>query len=316
MGETERITSKLGVEPILRMHTLALIASNITSKHALMDFFAKTFYAYQYKDIDRLFGIIDNILHMLKEFEFIVIGQSSANNNPFVNAYEMMEDKKLKATLLGRRVSELYIDPITAHKIITGLRRAKMISEIGLLQLLANTSEMKPLLGIRQEEFEAINDFILANENELIERPPEEWDIEYEDYLRSIKTAMLFMDWMDEMGEDRILERYNVTPGELRYRLETMDWLLYSAHELALLLGMKDILKIIRKIRVRLKYGIREELITFVKLKGIGRVRARQLYNTGIRNLGDLRKVPLESLERLIGPKTAREIKKQLNQLR
>ncbi|HDD46390.1 MAG TPA: DEAD/DEAH box helicase, partial [Candidatus Aenigmarchaeota archaeon] len=308
-GETERITSKLGVEPILRMHILALIAADQLTTNALLEFFSKTFYAYQYKAIDKLFGIIEHILLMLKGFGFIEINNSHGD---FVSAYELLSDKRLKATLIGRRVSELYIDPITAHKIISSLKHMKCISDIGILQLLSNTNEMKPLLGVRQNEFKAISEFIVANEDMLIEKVPDEWDIEYEDYIRSIKTAMLFMDWIDEMGEDKILEKYNVTPGELRVRIENMDWLLYAMHELALLLGYKDILKEIRKLRIRLKYGIRAELLPFVKLKGIGRVKARTLHNSGIRSLSDLRKIPLHTLERIIGTKTARDIKNQL----
>jgi helicase len=74
----------------------------------------------------------------------------------------------------------------------------------------------------------------------------------------------------------------------------------------------KNTLREIRKTRLRIKYGIREELLPLVVLKGVGRVRARTLYNHGIKKLDDLRKIPLESLERILGPKIAREIKEQV----
>jgi len=47
-------------------------------------------------------------------------------------------------------------------------------------------------------------------------------------------------------------------------------------------------------------------------LRGVGRARARILFSNGLRKLEDLRKIPLESLERIIGPKVAREIKEQI----
>jgi helicase len=84
---------------------------------------------------------------------------------------------------------------------------------------------------------------------------------------------------------------------------------------LALLLGYKELLKHIRKLRVRLEYGVKEELIPLVRLKQIGRIRARKLYNANLKTLSDLRKIPLESLSQIIGPKVAYSIKEQLDQV-
>ena len=48
-GQPEEIKSKLGVEPVLRVHTLALIASNTCqTKQNLFDFYSKTFYSKQF----------------------------------------------------------------------------------------------------------------------------------------------------------------------------------------------------------------------------------------------------------------------------
>ncbi|MEM5797043.1 MAG: helix-hairpin-helix domain-containing protein, partial [Candidatus Aenigmatarchaeota archaeon] len=83
-------------------------------------------------------------------------------------------------------------------------------------------------------------------------------------------------------------------------------------YELALLSGHKELLRPLRKLRIRLKYGIREELIPLVKLKGIGRTRARRLFNKGLDSLEKLEKISLERLSEIIGVKIANEIKKQL----
>jgi helicase len=174
---------------------------------------------------------------------------------------------------------------------------------------------MKPLLSLKKDDFDEINEFLIQEGENLIQKPPNPWDLEYDDYLRSIKTALMFKDWIEEVGEDKLLEKFGITPGELRIRLETADWLLYATHELALLLVMKDFLKDIRKIRIRVKYGIKEELLPLIQLKGVGRVRSRILYNSNIKSLSDLRKIPIESLSRIIGPKIAMDIKNQLNQI-
>ena len=122
----------------------------------------------------------------------------------------------------------------------------------------------------------------------------------------------MFQEWLDEATEDKILTKFRVAPGELRNRLKNADWLIYSMQELALLMGLKELLKDIRKLRVRMMYGIKEELIPLVRLEGIGRVRSRKLYDGGLKSLDDLRKVPMEVLARLIGVTIAKSIKNQL----
>ena len=318
-GEPEEIQSKLGVEPVLRMHSLALISSGITfSKESLLEFFSKTFYAHQYGDLSLLKSKLEGVIEMLKDFGFVKGSErSESDENPFRSASDLVDDEKLEATLIGRRVSELYIDPLTANYIIKNLGKAdNFISPFALLQLISNTLEMRPALSLRKNDFERINELLAENEKLLLEKPPNPWDIEYDDYLRSLKTAWFFSEWAEEMGEDLILENFGVTPGELHVRLSNADWLLYATQELTLLLGLKDLLKHIRKTRLRVKYGIREELLPLVRLKGIGRVRARTLHNSNLRKISDLRKVPLESLSRLIGPKLARDVKDQLNELK
>jgi helicase len=316
-GEPEEIQSKLGVEPVLRMHSLALVASGLAfSKQRLFDFFARTFYAKQYGDLSQLNAKIEGVLEMLKGFGFIRSDKAGAKENPFRRASDLAGEERLEATPVGRRVSELYLDPLTANYLITNLGKAKdFLNSFALLHLISRTHEMRPALSLRKKDFEKINEIIVTNENLLLEKPPNEWDVEYDDYLRSLKTAWFFSEWMNEMGEDRIFETFSVAPGELHVRLANADWLIYSSQELAHLLGMKDLLRDIRKTRLRVKYGILEELLPLVRLRGIGRVRARMLFGSNLRSLADLRKVPLESLSRVIGPKVAKDVKEQLNQM-
>jgi len=319
MGEPEKIQSKLGVEPVLRMHILALIASGITTtKQNLFNFFSKTFYAYQYEDFEDLKNKIEKVVEMLKEWNFVKGEKPPENENPFRTALDISkDDEKLESTLIGKRVSELYIDPLTAHYIIKSLERSDdKISPFVLLHMICRTIEMKPLLSIKKNDIEKINELLSKYEKEFLEPVPNPWDIEYDDYICAIKTAWLLYEWMDETGEDIILENFGVAPGELRVRLNNGEWLLYAVHELALLLGRKKLLKNIKKVMLRLKYGVREELLPLVVLKGIGRVRARMLYNSNIRSLSELRKIPLESLSRIIGPKLAKSVKEQLNEIK
>ena len=141
---------------------------------------------------------------------------------------------------------------------------------------------------------------------------PDRWDIEYDDFLSAFKTSLILEEWINEKGEDYLLDKYRITPGELRNKIEISDWLLYSCEELGNLLGFREKIRIMRKLRERIKYGIKEELISLVKLKGIGRVKARILYDAGFKKISDLRKAPRERLGDLIGVKTAENVMKQI----
>ncbi|MBN2101510.1 MAG: DEAD/DEAH box helicase [Candidatus Aenigmarchaeota archaeon] len=320
LGDPERIQSKLGVEPVLRMHTLALIASGmITSESGLVEFFSKTFYAYQYGDLSELEKVLDKVIKILEDFEFIRTGKNETkkSDNPFRTAAELLKESgsEISPTVLGKRVSELYIDPITAHDFIEGIKvfEKKNATPVGIVQLLCNTIEMIPLLSVRKSDMELVESVVVSNSQNFSKPVPNTWDMDYDDFIRSVKTAMFIGSWMEESGEDVIMDNFNVTPGELRVRLDNADWLSYAMSELAWILNKKTILKEIKKVRIRLKYGVKEELLPLVHIKGIGRVRARMLYTSGVRSLEDMRKIPMASLKRVLGEKLAESVKEQLN---
>jgi helicase len=297
-GEPEEITSKLAVEPVLRMHVLALIATEFCkSKKSLVDFFSKTFFTFQYGNIAEIEGKLVEILNLLKKWKFI----------------EVKKDK-LIATRMGKRVSQLYIDPLTASIFIDSLKEAmrKEIEPFSFLQVICSVPEMEPLLSVRVGEASEIEEFIAKKEENFLQKVPSVEDWEFEEFMKTVKTALMFDAWINEASEDEILTKFKVAPGELRGRLEIADWLVYSLQELALLLGYKELLKHIRKLRIRLQHGVKEELIPLVKLRDIGRVRARILWNSNLRSLSDLRKIPYEKLSSIIGPKIAKSIKEQV----
>jgi helicase len=334
-GEPEKIYSKLGVEPVLRTHVLALIASGATStKKELMDFFFKTFYAHQYKDLSKIEGILNKVIGMLRDFEFIEGDNPTAdkrqrekqkhqpgNEVVFKKASRLLqkENETLRPTKIGRRVAELYLDPITAYKIITSLKTAheskKPIHAFPIIHLASNTMEMRPLMNMRKPDYEEIEGLLTAEEKALLETPPSQWDIGYDDFLRSIKTAHVLNQWAEEHGEDQLLEKYGATPGEMHARLNNIDWLLYSMQELTLLLGHKEQQTPIRKVRIRIKYGVKEELLPLVRIKGIGRARARKLWNSNVRSLKALRDITMVSLSGIVGLRTAESIKNQLGEM-
>ncbi len=298
-GESEEVYSKLAVEPVLRTYLLSLISSGfVKSKKEILDFFEKTFWAHQFEDMERLERIISKMLKLLKEFKFI-----------------QGTHKEYKATLIGRRVAQLYIDPLTAYHLISCLENANgKVKIFSFLQMISHTLEMRPLLRMRAKEYDDIQDFLLKYENHLLEKEPSMYEPEYESYLNSVKTAMFFNDWINEINEGDLLEKYNIRPGETRIKLSIGDWLLYAAEELARMLKKKDLLRELMKTRIRLKNGVKEELLPLLRLREVGRIRARKLFRNGIKDIGDVKKADIMKLGSIVGKKTAAKIKEQVGQ--
>jgi len=128
-----------------------------------------------------------------------------------------------------------------------------------------------------------------------------------------LKTALMFHDWIDENDEEELFEKFNIRPGELRIKLNNADWLLYSSVELARILKLA-VVPDINKLRIRVKYGVKPELLPLLKLKGVGRARSRKLYTHGIKNLGDLKKADVKKLTSILGSKLAVDVKAQVGQ--
>lgn len=311
-GEPEEIYSKLAVEPVLRTYVLSLIASNFANtKKQLFDFFMKTFYANQFKDLRRLYSTVNRIIGMLAEWEFII----RSGEDDFAAANEI-EDEKYRATLLGKRVAELYIDPFTANYIISCIKESsgKSTNEFSFLQMLSHTSELMPLLKVGVKEHDYVQEELMKKYSRLLEKEPSMYEPEYEDFLNSVKTALMFEEWISEKDEDFLLEKFNITPGETRSKIEVMDRMLYATSELCKILHFQYVIKEIIKLRLRLRYGVKEELLPLVRLEGIGRVRARMLFRNKIKDLNDIKNAELSILKQLLGEKIAVSIKNQVGQ--
>ena len=323
-GKPEVIDSKLAVEPVLRTYLLSLISANfISTRDEIIEFFGKTFWAFHFKDMERLIEIIDRMLNLLQEWGFIITGAKSNKNekddsieSEFVSASDVSVDR-FRATLIGRRVAELYIDPYSAHFLIECINRddrTRSLKPIALLQMIMRTNELRPLFSLRQKEYEIVEEILLKYDNHFLEPVPSMYEIDYEEYLDSVKTAIVFDEWINEEDENNILEKYNVRPGELRGKIELADWMLYATEEIARLSKQMEIISDIKKLRIRLRYGVKEELITLLRLDGIGRVRARKLYSNGIRNIADIKNTELVKLTQILGDSLAKNIKKQVDE--
>ncbi len=314
-GEPEPIFSKLAVEPVLRTYLLSLVATRfVGSRKEIMQFFAKTFWAHQFKDFNQLERTIDKMLLLLEEWEFI----RNSSSSEFTSAAEM-KSEAVKPTLLGERVAQLYIDPLTAHEIMLGLAKRPLpkegLSPFPLLQLVSSTLEMRPLLRVKVRETEEMQQALAEYAETLLIDEPSMFDEDYDEFLASVKTSMFFQEWIEEKDEEYLLEKYGIRPGEVHSKLGNADWLLYSASELAKLMQLQPLLRHIAKVRFRVQYGVKEELLPLLQLRGIGRVRARKLFGSRIKNLADVKAADVSTLTQILGSgKLALDIKQQLGE--
>ena len=311
-GEPEDIYSKLAVEPVLRTYVLSLIATRLVKdRDELMAFFARTFWAYQYKDMPRLEATLDKMVALLQDWQFI-----EGKKGDFISAHDLV-GQDYNATLIGSRVAQLYLDPLTAHELIMGINKAttkKVIRPFAILHLLCNRLEMRPVLRVGVKEWELYQGVLAQEGLALLEDEPTLYDPEFDEFLGATKTTKMLDDWMDERTEDQILEKYNARPGELHGKLQEADWLLYACGELAGLLNHKTVIKDFNRVRFRLKYGVREELITLLQIEGVGRVRARLMHNAGIKTIGDVKKADTARLTALLGKGIALKVKKAVGE--
>jgi helicase len=300
LARPERIWSRLAVEKIMRSHVLATIAADFAhTENGIYEFFGRTFYAYQY-DINAIKSIITKILKYLYDEEMIEV---------FGN--------DIHATRFGKRVSELYLDPVSAVIIRGALRRKpKYLTDISLLHMIAHTPNMGPALRPYSREVNRVALFMEEHREEFLVAPQEEWGdrIAYEEFLGEVKTSMVLKAWIEEMSEDWMIEEYKVQPGDLYRTIENAKWLLHASYQLAILFGNKQLLPQTLELQRRIEKGVKKELLPLVKLEGIGRVRGRLLFNSGYRTIDGVKNAPIDDLTGLplIGPKLAKKIKEQV----
>jgi len=271
-AEPEPVRSKLAAEPALRTHLLATVASGFAStRSGILEFLERTLHATQNAERDQLEAVTDRMLTYLERNDFLE-----------------RDGDTLRATGLGHTVSRLYLDPMSAAEVIDGLRDADDApSALALYHLVSRTPDLYELY-LRSGDEEEYTMLAYEREEEFLGRQPTEFEAEFEDWLSALKTARLLEDWASEVDEGEITDRYGVGPGDIRGKVEAAQWLLGAAESLAGELGLACA-PAIREARTRVEHGVKAELVDLAGVRGVGRKRARRLYDAEIRTRADLR---------------------------
>ena len=289
-GEPEPIESKITDDKSLRIHVLSLIVTSPgIKKDEILDFFLQTLGGLQSTKSTIKFGIDIATKFLLTE-DFII-----------------KKGERFVATDFGKKVSKLYIDPMTATyfrdslELVTPGRK----HTFGFLHLISNSEEFFPKFSLRIKDHESLGIMLENYTSELIE-PISEYDCS--------RSLMALQSWITESSEISLASSLKIESGDMHRMVQTADWLLYCLRELAKQGENVELLEELDILRKRVIYGIREDLVELVKIKGIGRIRARKLHNHGIKTLEDLSKIPVKKLSEIdkIGSTLADNIKSQL----
>ncbi len=306
LGEPEDVLSKVGNEMVLRAHVLALIATDTANtRKGLIEFFGRTFFCHQ-RGEEGVEQAVENIVQYLYKEGLI--------RCPGIDFLAEEPEADLKATFFGRRVSDLYVDPVSAVKLRDALLSfTPEKGVLGFMHAVCSTPDMLNLY-LRRDDADILSDMVEQRKGELLFPVPEFDSPDYEYFLSELKTALVLDSWVDEKDEEELLRSFNIGPGDLHNKVEVGEWLLYSMRELSNVFN-KDCYPLLTKLMARMKYGVKEELLELVDLKGVGRVRARSLFKKGFVSREVLREARMEDISRVIGigDVLAERIKRQVD---
>jgi len=301
-GSPEPVESQLWSPRALRIHLLASIASGYVRNYRdILEFFSKTLGASGARIIIAQ-SLIRTTLESLSRMGMLT-----------------KESGEYRPTELGTLVSRLYIDPLTAHLIIEILRDrpASELSELFYLTTIAMTPDFERVRVTRYKEL--IQEAQALADAGEIPPPPSELEVEIDDFawLRAVKIAMILHSWINEVEEDKIIELYGIGMGDLANIIDTATWLIHAASRVCSTAGLSDHARELEVLTLRVEKGVKRDVVELAKIRGVGRVRARALYNAGYRTIEDVARADPRRLSAIpsIGPRIAEEIIKSAREL-
>lgn len=297
-GKVEEVTSALTTMRSLRIHLLASIAAGYVRNEKELDrFFSKTL-AFN----SPVFVVSRSSIHRVID-ELASMGMLK------------LEGKDYIPTELGITVSNLYVDPLTARIIIKYLSYVDDVKDLYYLHLISITPDFNRvrITGYSRLEEDALSlsDLGLIPDINVVK------EVNYNDWLRGFKIALILNDWINELDEDSIIRKYDIGLGDLLTITDTSSWIAHAASAICRTAQLKRHGEKFEVLSKRIDVGVKEDVLELTQLKGVGRVRARILLESGFRTLEDLAKADPSRLARLptFGEKLAYDLIAQAKEL-
>ena len=304
-GSPEPIKSGIIESESLQIHVLSrVVVAPGSDKTALREFFLGTLGGIQSRE-SKVVDMVDATLDFLESEGFIE------------------EKQGYRPTRLGTKVSRLYIRPSTAVYFRTVINHmgkggttpgtasprpagtALHRHDLGFLYAITRCDEFIPWFGMRDGDRSMLDDLVWSNKQEFIT---------HVDSFSCNRSFLGMHYWTDEQSETKISKDLNLESGDMHKIVESSDRLIYCLGQLVREFGRGDLIDELAMLRRRVKYGIKEELLDLATLKGVGRVRARNLYKRGLRTREQLASAKVEKISRVkgIGKVLAASIKSQM----
>ena len=285
-GEPERIESQFSQDS-LREQILATIVAGARSAEQIEQFLDSTFYAYQEGAKVAVFK--EQLNEILLDLE----------SEGLIRIDKDKEDIRLRPTEFGKLSSRLYLSINSALDLREGLTSLKSklqstLSDFELLLLLCRCEEVPPL---RVKEALTIATSLTDN-LELV------YASRY-----ALGSAIVAHAWIDELSYQELKSKFGVYPGEVHTNLYVLEWLSHAAARIARYLGLEPVYARLNELEDRIRHGVRHDLLDLVKIKGVGRVIARNLYSAGFRTHEEVARADLTRLKRIPGVGSRRATK-------
>ena len=207
-----------------------------------------------------------------------------------------------EATMMGERITQMYLDPLSASQLRTGLRRAvrrlvrqnRPVTEFSLLQLATTTPDFNSLWA-KNSDME-VNSLLWLKTNTIEEELLTDITLE-ERLLGYVKSAWMLEKWIEEETLREIETDLDVSPGDVNHRVDLMGWLLAAARQVLLtddvfsedhLAEIDQLSSLIDVLRQRIRHGCKPDLLNLVNIKHVGRARAREMSKIELRTPRDV----------------------------
>ena len=285
-GEPERIESQFSQDS-LREQILATIVAGARSAEQIEQFLDSTFYAYQEGAKVAVFK--EQLNEILLDLE----------SEGLIRIDKDKEDIRLRPTEFGKLSSRLYLSINSALDLREGLtcfksKSQSTLSDFELLLLLCRCEEVPPL---RVKEALTIATSLTDN-LELV------YASRY-----ALGSAIVAHAWINELSYQELKSKFGVYPGEVHTNLYVLEWLSYAAARIARYLGFELVYARLNELEDRIRHGVRHDLLDLVKIKGVGRVIARNLYSAGFGTHEEVARADLTRLKRIPGVGSRRATK-------
>tara|TARA_Y100000589_G_scaffold332121_1_gene389502 strand:- start:8729 stop:9835 length:1107 start_codon:yes stop_codon:yes gene_type:complete len=219
-----------------------------------------------------------------------------------------------EATNLGKTISRLYLNPVSGRTLFDGLLQAGriladldgigQISPFSIIHLVTSTPDFQKF-WVKTSEITKIESSSEAHDREKL------LPLDPSDELERVKSTLIILDWVEEFKMSEMEKHWGVQPGDLRSRVEAANWLLRAASKIVSdcpkgVLADDSISgyisEILNEVKTRVQHGCKADIIPLVSIKGVGRVRAREMIQTlSVESTRDIARMTQGDLEKLSG---------------